>query len=119
MFICSNLSDAGTKFHIKNTTEVKLNIALGNKFIILPAGETFTITTDKEFGNEFDEKIARLNVCSVFSNDTMLKTWRHSDRNDGGKQFFNKYSWETGRETDENDVYLTYTFEITPEDLGL
>ncbi len=119
MFVCDPPLNSGAKFRIKNQTDMKLNIALGGTYIILPAGKTHTIKAHEDYNNIFDHEIARLNICSVFSDETMLRTWRHSQRNDGGKQFFNEFSWTRGRESDDGDIYVTYTFVITPEDLGL
>lgn len=55
--------------------------------------------------------------CYLYSDDELFRIWRQSERNDGGKQFFNRRSWSC---TPEGTGVPTYNwwFEIDDEDLA-
>jgi hypothetical protein len=55
-------------------------------------------------------------------NGKVVRVWRQSEKDNPGKQFFNKSHWEKiikiGEETTENKRYIL-TFSVTPEDIAL
>lgn len=106
------------EYRIENATELTLKIAMGSELKILGphASTTYSYADYDGRWNVFDHVIGSLGTCSVFSDDKLLKTWTMNGRNDGGKQLFNVYSWTYDS---PKAFHMTYTFEISPEDLGL
>jgi hypothetical protein len=123
------------EWHVKNTTSRRLMIKPGqfdDQPTAIEPGVTlkfrvqsysiwkepvFTdLTSLSPWSGWVDENIA-FEVLS--DNGTSLAEWRYTGREEAGHQFFNESSWSPVRSAGERDdeLKITWTFEIKPEDL--
>lgn len=121
--------DSSIEWHFKNKTDKK--IILYRYYDVIRVSKTipqykdtlldvlYTYTTDDE-DDDFDRLwYGTSDSIEIQVNETIAKTWRKSERNNLGKQFFNSQFWTKSSETRDAKPCTVWTFEITPEDITL
>ena len=116
------------EWYFKNTTdkkmilyryygETRISITIPQyKDTLLTCAWIYTVDEEDD---DFDQ--LWYGVCDSISiqiNGKIVQTWRKSERDEPGKQFFNSQFWTKSLETREEKTCTVWTFEILPEDIG-